>query len=174
MAWIYPGGLADTDFSDGLTTSGWQPYSYIYGAHFVIGSSGTASMMGVKAKSENGGTRNIKFGLYTSGGSLVAQSTATVSSLTLAWVNSGSISESLSAGTYYVLVSTDGDISNYAQYGYDSSGDGSYATEAYATAMQSSETISGQADTAQLYGVRLDFTAGGSTYTPRSMLLGVG
>lgn len=174
MAWIYPGGLTDTDFADSLTDWDWGPTSYLYGAHFVIGSSGTASMMGVKIKSESGATRNIKFGLYTSGGSLVAQSTATVSSLTLAWVDSGAISESLSAGTYYVLISTDGDVSNYAQYGIDTSGDGSFATEAYATAMQSSETISGQADAAQLYGVRLDFTAGGSTYTPRSMLLGVG
>lgn len=166
MAWQYPGGLTDTDFSDALTTGGWSPWSYIYGAHFTL-SAGTVTMLGVKVKSESGATRNLKFGLYNSSGTLLAQSTATVSSITLAWVDSGSISASVSSGTHYVLVSSDGDGANYAQYGYDTSGNGSYATENYATAMASSETISDQADTGQLYGVRLDFTAdgggGGST-----------
>ena len=156
---LYPLGLTDTDFSDGTTEASWSPESFIYGAHIVISEAGTVTQMGVKART-SGGTVALKFGLYDSGGSLVVQSTG---SLTLggavAWVDSGTFSASVSAGTYHVMVSA---ASNSANYGYDTSGNGSYATEAYATAMASSETITGPTggDANSIYGVRLDFTAG--------------
>lgn len=165
MALQYPGGLTAADFSDGSTDSGWQPQSYLYGAHIVIASSGTVTQLGVKGYTRGGGGATaVKIGLYTSGGTLVVQSTTTISGSTPAWFNSGAISESVAAGTYYVLVSG---ATSSAAWGFDTSGDGSYATEAYATAMQATETITGSGDASSMYGVRLDFTAGGgSTYAP--------
>lgn len=158
MALIYPGGLTDTDFSDGATGASWQPQNFLYGAKITIPSAGTVTQLGCKCRSDSGGAVAIKFGLYTSGGSLVQQTTGSAPLAALDWVNSGTISASVSAGDYFVLVSAATDV---VAYGYDTSGNGSYATEAYATAMQSSETITDGGDTGQLYGVRLDFTASG-------------
>lgn len=159
MALIYPGGLASTDFSDGSTSPGWQPQNYVYGSDVAIPSSGTVTQLGVKCVANSGSGVALKLGLYTSGGVLVAQSTATTgaSGSGLAWQNSGSISASVTAGTYYVLVSAATDQGNY---GYDTSGNGSYATEAYSSAMAATETIAAGAETGALYGVRVDFTAG--------------
>jgi hypothetical protein len=155
MALIYPLGLTAADFSDGNTATGWQPENFVYGAHISIPSAGTVTQLGVKCF-VNTGSADLKFGLYTSAGSLVAQATATGVTGSMAWVNSGAISASVSAGTYYVLISASID---QVSYGFDSAGNGSFATEAYATAMAASETITDQGDTGNLYGVRLDFTA---------------
>jgi hypothetical protein len=172
MAWIYPGGLTDTDFADGTTNTAWAIHLNIYGAAITIPSAGTVTKLGAYCKQNDVGDLGLKFGLYTSGGSLVAQSTGTVTLNTLSWVDSGTISGAVSAGTYYVVLS--GESSAVLQ-GYDTSANGVEAAEAYATAMQSSESLAaGDGSTGYRFGVRLDFTAGGSGYTPRSMLLGVG
>lgn len=182
MALIYPEATGSGSFTSGSTAPGWQPENFLYGAHFVVGSAGTVTQMGVYADwGGNAGNIAIKFGLYTSGGSLIGQSTGTITSGTKAWRDSGAVSLSIpSAGTYYVLVSAaDAD----ASYGYSNTFDGSFATEAYATAMQSSETITGEGDAGIGYGVRMDFTAtaGGAisgssanTITPTGALTGSG
>jgi hypothetical protein len=157
VALIYPLGLASTDFSDGESTSGWQPESFVYGADITIPGDGTVTQLGVKTRGNSGGSVALKVGLYTSGGVLVAQTTATaLAGGSAAWVDSGSISASVSAGTYYVLVSA---ANNQAVYGYDTSGNGSFATEANATAMAATETITAGGDVGFLYGVRADFSA---------------
>jgi hypothetical protein len=158
MALIYPLGLTAADFSDGRTASGWAPESFVYGSHIVIPSSGTVTQLGVMCAT-NLAEVALKLGLYNSSGTLLAQSTsATGATSTLAWADSGAISASVSAGTYYVMASA---ATDQAVYGFDTAGDGSYAAEVYATAMAASESITAQGDTGKLYGVRLDFTAGG-------------
>lgn len=170
MAYIYPAGLTSADFADGNTSSGWQPQNFIYGGDVVIPSSGTVTLLGSRCAT-NGASVDYKLGLYTSAGVLVGQGTITgVSSGTYAWRDTGALSLSVTAGTYYVLVSGS---SSDATYQYDTAGNGSFATEAYATAMQSTETITAGGDTGQLYGVRVDFTASGG-FVPRMLLLGVG
>lgn len=161
MALIYPGGKADTAFNDGTTTSGWQPESFLYGADVVIPSSGTVTQLGFFGAAATG-TVSFKIGLYTSAGVLVGQSTSSSSSGTLAWLNSGAVSLSVSAGTYYVLVSAS---NSDGRYGYDTTGNGTYATEAYATAMAATESLTIGGDVNLQYGVRLDFTAGGTDAT---------
>lgn len=172
MAWIYPGGLTDTDFSDGETNSGYQIASFIYGAAITISSTGTVTALSSKMRT-TGGTITVKYGLYDSSGTLIGQTTASVTSNTQSWVDSAAVSFSISStGTYYVMVS--GENNDDPVLGFDTSGNGSYATETYATAMASSETISSD-DTGKLYGVRLDLTAGGSqSNAPRMALLGAG
>jgi hypothetical protein len=159
VALVYPLGLAAGDFSDGTTSAGYQPQNFVYGAHFSL-SAGTVTQLGVKCVANSGGSVALKIGIYTSGGVLLAQSTAATgaSGSGLAWQNSGAISASVSAGTHYVLVSA---ATDQAVYGYDTSGAGTFATEAYATAMAATETITAEGDAGQIYGVRLDFTAGG-------------
>jgi len=168
MALIYSPGRTATDFGDGTSYAAWQPQNFLYGGHVDIPSSGTVTQLGVFAGSA-GGAVGLKFGLYTSAGVLVAQSTGTVAGTgSPTWVNSGAISASVSAGRHYVLVSA---ANANGTYGWSTTGNGSYATEAYATAMQATETISVEAETNQLYGVRLDFTAGGggaASFVPSS------
>lgn len=167
MAWIYAGGLTDTSFTTGYSGAAWQPQNFVYGGHFVIASAGTVTQFGVYGSDEGVGQPNLKFGLYDDAGNLVAQSTGQFTSSTIQWYNSAALSQALSPGTYYLMVSAS---SADAAYGYSSGGAGSYATEAYATFPQSTETISEQAEANQLYGVRMDFTAGSSqSQAPRSL-----
>lgn len=169
MALIYPLGLTAADFSDGSTSPGYQPQNFVYGAHFDLATSGTVTQLGVKCVANSGPGVALKIGLYTSAGVLLAQSTTTTgaSGSGLAWQNSGAISASVSAGRHYVLVSA---ASDQGIYGYDTSGSGSYATEAYATAMAATETITAEAETGLLYGVRMDFTAGSAASILRQMM----
>jgi hypothetical protein len=156
VAYIYPAGLTSADFADGNTSPGWQPQNFIYGGDVVIPSSGTVTLLGSRCATIYGSV-DYKLGLYTSAGVLVGQGTITgVSGGGYAWRDTGALSLSVTAGTYYVLVSAS---SSDATYQYDTAGNGSFATEAYATAMQSTETITAGGDTGKLYGVRVDFTA---------------
>lgn len=155
MALVYPLGLASTDFADGNTSSGWQPQNFAYGAHFVTAGAGTVTQLGVRGACDTG-TRGVKLALYDSTGTLIGSGTATVGA-SVAWVDSGAVSLSIpSAGTYYVLVSGE---DSTVFYDYDTAGNGSFATEAYASFPAASESITAQGDTGQLYGVRMDFTA---------------
>lgn len=158
MSLIYTYGLTDASFTSGFSGPAWAPQSYLYGGDIVIPGSGTVTQLGAYLRS-GAGAVDFKFGLYDSSGVLQAQSTGSTSSGAFIWLNSGAISASVSAGTYYVLLSAS---NSNAQYGYSSSGDGSFATEAYATAMAATETITGRGDAGLLYGVRLDFTASAS------------
>lgn len=160
MALVYAGGLTSTDFTAGLTGGGWQPQNFLYGGHVSIPSAGTVTQLGVYAKSGDGSAVTFKLGLFDSAGVLVAQSTtASITSTNTAWIASGAISATVSAGTYYVLVSAS---TVEGSYGYAASSAGSYADGVYASAMPSSVSTAGfQGETGQLYGVRLDFTAGG-------------
>lgn len=157
MAWIYSGGLTDTSFTSGPTTSGWAPAQFVYGGQLTVATDSTATQMRVRV--ENGDVANaygMKFGLY-SGSTLVVQATGTLAAgATAQWLESSTFSEAVSAGTYTVLVScanNDG-----AEYYYNTGGSGSYASEAYATAMASTETISHD-DSGFLYGVGLNVEA---------------
>lgn len=174
MAWIYTGGLSDTAYTSGNTSAGWQPQNFAYGGHFVLASGGTVTQFGVKASQDSVGPYGLKFGLYDSSGNLIASSTGSVSSGSFVWNDSGTFSQAVSAGTYYLLVSAE---TTNVQYQYDASGNGSFATETYASFPANPETITGQGDTAQLYGVRMDYTAGASGNSQgatRRLLLGVG
>jgi hypothetical protein len=160
--WTYPGGLNDASFTGGPTDSDYQPHNFLYGAKITIATSKVASKMGVRV-STSGTPGALKFGLYDISGNLLAQSTAdTVSSTTMEWVDSGAISVNLAAGSYFVLVS--GEVSSI-RYNFSTSGDGSYATEVYATAMQESETITDSGDEGQLYAVRLELDDAASAPT---------
>ena len=159
MAYIYPGGLTAGSFDSGQTNEGWSPESYIYGSRITVPSSGVVSSLGLFGFVRDAVSTAFKLGLYTAGGSLVAQSTVgAITSATATWYDTGAISASVTAGDYFVLVSAS---TNKGSYRYNSSGAGSYATEAYATAMQATESITAEGDAGLLYGVRLDFTAGG-------------
>lgn len=173
MAWIYPGGLTVTDFADGSTAVGYESASFIYGSRITIPSSGNVAQFGVMTQTTTGGPYGIKFGLYDTSGNLIVQSTGTSQSSGpgLAWMDSATFSQAVSAGDYFLMVSAENRV---VLWGYDTSGNGSFATEAYSTAMASTETISAEAEAATLFGVRLDFTASGASFVPRSLLLGVG
>lgn len=161
MALIYPLGLIDTDFSDAETGPAWQPEVFAYGAHIVIPSSGTVTLLGAKVR-VGSGTLGLKFGLYNSAGTLEGSSTATITATSLTWLDSGAVSIPVVSGTYYLLISC---ASNVGIIGTDTAGDGSTATEAYASFPVASETISALTETGLLYGVRLDFTAGSTDYS---------
>lgn len=178
MAIVYPDGSVVGDFLAGSTSSGWQPSSFAYGAHFTLASGGTITQLSTKAFCASGGPYDVKLAVYTSGGSLLGSTTVSVtatSSLGLAWTDSGVLSITVpSAGLYYVLASA---ASDNLSYQYASVGAGSFATEAYASFPASSESITGQGDAGQLYPARMDFTAGASGPTGAQlsrMLLGIG
>lgn len=162
MALIYSFGLTDTSFTGGPTGTSWQPHNFLYGGRVTIPSAGTVTQLGVRCISLSG-TRSLKLGLYTTAGVLVAQSTGSIGT-TAAWADSGTISGSVTAQDYIVLISAD--TTNVGYY-YNTGQNGSFATEVYATAMQATETITLEGDANLGYGVRVDFTASaGSTELP--------
>ena len=173
MALIYAGGLGVSDFVDNYTNSGYSPHQYLYGAPVVIPSSGTVTQLGFWGGASGSGSFGFKLGLYNSSGTLIGQSTASITAgAAAAWIDSGAVSLPVSAGTYYLMVSCQ---TSSGFLGSSNTGNGTYATEDYATAMQASESLSIGAETGRLFGVRLDFTAGGGgTNNQRGTTLGAG
>jgi len=147
----YPGGLTDADFATGPTSSGWAPQSFIYGASISVGgTAGTATLIGVRCYS-NGANFDAKVGLYTSGGTLVAQSTITGIGATAAWRDAAAISAAVSPGTYVVMVSAS---TSDGGWFYNTGGNGIGETVAYASAMPGSITTTAD-EIAFRYGVRV-------------------
>lgn len=158
--WWYPGsGLTDTSFTNGPTSAGWQPQNFIYGAGITVGgSAGTATKISVRGLNGGvSGTLALKLGLYNSAGSLIAQTTATVTT-TPAWVE-GAISVAVSPGTYNVMVSG---ATNQAAYYHSATGNGIGETVAYASAMPASINTTGD-ETGLLYAVRVYVVEGGGS-----------
>lgn len=157
MALIYPAGLTASDFSTGATNAAWQTSAFCYGSPITIPSAGTVTQMGVYTY-DNGGGQTFKIALYDSSGNLVGSSTGTGVGVTPAWANSGTVSLAVTAGTYYVMVSGS---DNNIQWQYDGTADGYYGNTAFASFPADPETITQDTGSNDLFGVRVDFTAGG-------------
>jgi hypothetical protein len=156
---IYPNGLGDGSFTSGNTNGGWQPHNFIYGSPIVIASSGTVTQFGVIGNRGGRGTNVlVKFGLYTSAGVLVGQSSAIMTATSNAWLDSGAVSLSVTAQTYYLMVSGDYEATAWA---YSNTFNGTFATESYASAMAATESLTIGGETGIGFGVRVDFTESG-------------
>ena len=169
--WTYSEGKADTAFGDGSTHVGWAPQTYCYGAAMTL-SAGTVTRLAAYTDSNGGAGVTLKLGLYDSGGTLIVQgSVGLPTSSTKAWNIADVADTAISGGTYYVLGS--GSTSGL-RYGYDTTGNGYYASVAYASAMASSATIDGPEVSTQ-YGVGAEVEAsGGATSRQGLMLMSVG
>lgn len=171
QTWYYPGGKTDADFGDGSSSSAWQPSTFNYGSSITL-PAGTVTQLGAFVDTGNFASINLKLGLYTSGGSLVVQSSpiAIPQGATLTWRTADVADTAISAGTYYVMGSGSDDN---LRYGYDSTGTGSTASATYASSMAASLTIN-DSETGLHYGVRAEVAAGGEAITPKMMLMGAG
>lgn len=159
MAWVYPSGISESFTASGEINTGWQPQNFLYGSKIVLGEAGTVTQAGLYCyHGSGGGPTTIKFGLYDSSGNLIVQTTGAVSGFSYTWIDSGTFSEAVSAGTYFLVVSAadENPAYPYVSGASDSSISGS---RAYASAMADPQTFSNAAES---MGVRLDFTAGAS------------
>lgn len=173
VAWYYPGGEPDTSFADGTTSDGYSPHNFCYGAAVTL-PAGTVTQLGAYVDTQSTGTIDVKLGLYDSGGTLVVQSSAITipNGSTKAWNTANVADTSISAGTYYV-VGVGSTIK--LRYGYDSSGNGVFVSQNYASSMGASVTIDGP-EVGTRFGVRAEVDDGGGGPTCRGGLLlsGVG
>ena len=163
MPWVYAYG--ETDFTDGYTTSGFQPSAFAYGGEITFSQAGTINQLSVWGETL-GGAVDVKMALYdTSGNLIVDAGTVSMSNIDPAWVDSSTFTATnVSAATYVILYS--GANNDDPAWGYDTANDGSFATEAHADFPSDPETITVGGDTGQGYGGRAFFTASSSTALP--------
>jgi len=159
MALVYTYG-GETGYTDGTSGVGWAPQSFIYGGRVTFLSAGTIDQLGTYAESFSG-TRTIKYALYDTSENLVSgtsSSNSAVTSSTPIWYDGGSFTAvGVSAADYFILYSAD---THNVGYGYDTSNDGSYATEAHGDFPAGSlTTFVAEGDSAKGYGGRANFTA---------------
>lgn len=145
--WYTPQALGDSGFASGPTSTGWAPQSFCYGAAISIGAPGTATKLAVRTEAST--TPTVKIGLYDSTPTLLVQSTLT-NGTGAAWREAVISNTAVTAGTYYVLVSSSDTNSLYY---YNTGFNGSAATVAYASAMPASPTLT--VETNLLYGVKI-------------------
>lgn len=167
--WYYPGGELDTSFNDATTNDGWQPQNFCYGSAITL-PAGTVTQLGVFADTQLTGSIAYKIGIYDSGGTLVVQGSATLAdSINRSWTSVDVADTAIPAGTYYVVAV--GATVKF-RYGYDSSGDGVYVNQNYASSMGGSVTISGP-ETGLRYGVRAEVQAPGGLLRLANPLVGM-
>jgi hypothetical protein len=163
--WYYPGGEPDTSFGDGTTFSGWAPSTYCYGAAITL-PAGTVTQLGAYVDTASQGDMNLKLGIYDSGGALVVQASpiSIPSGSTKTWRTADVADTAISAGTFYVVGVAD---NVYFRWGYDSSGNGVFVNQNYASSMGSSVTIDGP-ETGYRYGVRAEVEESGGGRTTKN------
>lgn len=170
QTWYYPGGEPDTSFGDGTSNAAWTPQNFLYGAAITL-PAGTVTRLRLYTDSDGTAGITAKLGLYDSSGNLVVQGSVSIpTGSTKAWNTADVADTSISAGTYYVFGSSS---TADMRYGYDSSGNGNYATLAYASAMAATITIDGP-DTGLRYGVGAEVADGGGGSARTLLLMGVG
>ena len=153
----------ETDYTDGVTSSGFQPENFAYGGRITFSQSGTINQLGLYVGEDDTAAVTIKIALYDTSGNLVVDGgTISVPQNTAEqWFDTTTFTAtSVSATDYVILYSASG---SSAVYGYDTSNDGSFATEGHATFPADPETITLEGDTGQGYGGRANFTAGGGS-----------
>lgn len=154
QTWVYTYG--ETDYTDGYTSSGFQPQNFVYGGTLTFASAGTVDSLSVWGQEGTASTVTIKPALYETDGTLVGQCGTITMTSTIQWHDSSTCSLAVTAQTYVVLFSAE---NANAFYGYDSANDGSFATEGYATFPQASESITVDAGSEDGYNGRAQFTA---------------
>lgn len=146
----YPGGLTDADFTSGMSGTGYQPHNFAYGAKVAVDVAGTITSMGVRCTAASG-TPTVKVEIFNSSGTLVGTGGTFSNATSPAWRDTGTLSIAVTAGDYYVLVSSS---DTNSQYYYDAGGNGLGETVAYASFPPASiSTTEDEASTR--FGVRL-------------------
>ena len=148
--WAGTGGQEDGDFGDGQTSNAYQPENYIYGSVITSTKIGTCTKLAVRCDSTDG-TPGGKIGLFDSAGNLLAESTFTFLGA-VAWIDSGAISQSVTATTYIVMVSCQ---TEFGRYFYDAADDGIGEQVAYAAAMPDPLASLTEDEGSTLFGVKM-------------------
>jgi hypothetical protein len=149
--WYYSGGQTEDDFETNIIDSGYQISSYSYGADITVAQNGTATALRIKTDSSGSGGVGFRLCLYDSSDNPVASCTGTTTSTGGYGWDQCSISESITAGTYYLFASPTTDTDNL-RLAYDAGSDYYLTAEYDAMCLSSS---SAKDTEAELFGLAI-------------------